>query len=95
MTPQRRSSASRSMESDTLMPPESAFSLDSSCDLGYFDESQWADKAPERLLAFFCGIMFLVWFDNGLFASNGVTGCSKDCDDPVGFPTTQVTPFCM
>ena len=73
------------------MPPESAFSVDSSCDLGYFDESQWADRKPERLLAFFVGIMFLVWFDNGLFASNGVTGCSKDCDDSVGYPTTQVT----
>ena len=45
---------------------------------------------PKRLLAFFCAVMFLVWFDNGLFASNGVTGCSKDCDDPVGFPTAQV-----
>jgi len=90
MAPQRDSSASRSTESDTLLPPESVFSMESSGDLGYFnDGSQWADKAPERLLAFFCGIMFLVWFDNGLFASNGVTGCSKDCDDPVGFPTTQ------
>jgi len=84
MAPQRDSSASRSTESDTLLPPESVFSMESSGDLGYFnDGSQWADKAPERLLAFFCGIMFLVWFDNGLFASNGVTGCSKDCDDPV------------
>lgn len=49
-----------------------------------------ATQHPLRLLVFFCSIMFIVWFDNGLFASNGVTGCSKDCEDPVGFPTAQV-----
>ena len=68
------------------------------CDsYGELNEAEYhrARKSPLRLLAFFCAIMFLVWFDNGLFASNGVTGCSKDCDDPVGFPTAQVLHCCL
>lgn len=52
-----------------------------------------AEKHPSWLLALFCAIMFLVWFDNGMFASNGVTGCSKHCAEPVGFPTAQVRRF--
>lgn len=50
-----------------------------------------AEKRPWLLLAFFCAIMFFVWFDNGMFASNGVTGCSKHCAEPVGFSTAQVS----
>ena len=48
---------------------------------------------PRRLLALFCYIMFLCYLDNGLLASNGITGTATTAGGTSSVGYLQVLPF--